>query len=203
MGLNPEKSRTFNPSSVSPTFTVVSFMDIPKSPFCSCVLPARVPLGTFPMSAVPPLKHLKKAFTTALVLTHWIPDTQITVETDASDYALTTVLSITTLNGELHLIAFHSQTFSAPELNYDVHDKELLAIFEAFKRWRHYLKGSGLPINVVTDHWNLQYFSTTKILTRRQARWSEYLSGFNLIIRFRPGKLGTKPDALTRQWDIY
>src|SRR5467141_2836316 len=95
---------------------------------------------------------LKKAFTTALVLTHWIPDTQITVKTDASDYALATVLSITTLNGELHLIAFHSRTFSAPELNYDVHDKELLAIFEAFKRWQHYLEGSGLPIDMVTDH---------------------------------------------------
>jgi len=108
---------------------------------------------------------LKKAFTTAPVLTHWIPDTQITVETDASDYALTAVLSIMTSNGELHPIAFHSQTFSAPELNYDVHDKEVLAIFEAFKRWRHYLEGSGLPIDVVTDHQNLQYFSTTKILT--------------------------------------
>src|SRR5467141_1223806 len=141
---------------------------------------------------------LKKAFTTAPVLTHWIPDTQITVETDASDYALTTVLSITTPNGEFHPIAFHSRTFCAPELNYNVHDKELLAIFEAFKRWRHYLEGSALLIDVVTDHQNLQYFSTTKILTRRQAQWSEYLSGFNLIICFCPGKLGTKPDALTR-----
>jgi len=146
---------------------------------------------------------LKKAFTTAPVLTHWILDTQITVETDASDYALATVLSIMTPDGDLHPIAFHSRTFSAPELNYDVRDKELLAIFEAFKQWRHYLKGSGLPIDVVTDHWNLQYFSMTKILTRRQARWSEYLSGFNLVIRFHPGKLGTKPDALTRRWDVY
>src|SRR5882724_7103781 len=146
---------------------------------------------------------LKKAFTTAPVLTHWITDTQITVETDASDYALTAVLSITTSNGKLHPIAFHSWTFSTLELNYDVHDKELLAIFEAFKRWRHYLEGSGFPINMVTDHWNLQYFSMTKILTRRQARWSEYLSGFNLVICFRPGKLGTKPDALTRRWDVY
>src|SRR5882724_3434991 len=60
---------------------------------------------------------LKKAFTTALVLTHWIPDTQITVETDTSDYTLTAVLSITTPDGDLHPIAFHSQTFSAPELN--------------------------------------------------------------------------------------
>src|SRR5882724_13653405 len=69
---------------------------------------------------------LKKAFTTDPVLTHWILDTQITVETDASDYALATVLSITTPDGNLHPIAFHSQTFSAPELNYNVHDKELL-----------------------------------------------------------------------------
>ena len=52
-----------------------------------------------------------------MVLTHWIPDTQITVETDASDYALTTVLSIMTPNGKLHPIAFHSQTFSAPPQN--------------------------------------------------------------------------------------
>jgi hypothetical protein len=50
---------------------------------------------------------------------------------------------------------------------------------------------------------NLEYFSTTKLLTRRQARWSEYLSQFNFVIRFRPGKLGAKPDALTRRWDIY
>src|SRR5882724_8091637 len=60
---------------------------------------------------------LKKAFTTAPVLTHWLLDTQIKVEIDASDYALTTVLSITTLNGKLHPIAFHSQTFLALELN--------------------------------------------------------------------------------------
>ena len=60
-----------------------------------------------------------------------------------------------------------------------------------------------MPIDVVTDHQNLQYFSTTKILTRRQARWSEFLSAFNLVIHFRPRKLGMKPDALTRQWDVY
>src|SRR5882672_5420382 len=60
IGLNLGKSRMFNPSSVSPTSTVVSFMDIPKSQFRLRVLPARVPLGTFPMSAVQPLKHLKR-----------------------------------------------------------------------------------------------------------------------------------------------
>jgi len=74
-------------------------------------------------------KAFKQAFTTALVLTHWIPDTQITVETEASDYALAAVLLITTLNGKLHPIALHSWKFSSQELNYNMHDKELLTIF--------------------------------------------------------------------------
>jgi len=55
------------------------------------------------------------------------------MKTDASDYALAAILSIMTKDNEIHSIAFHSRTFSAPELNYNVHDKELLAIFEAFK----------------------------------------------------------------------
>jgi len=57
------------------------------------------------------------------------------METNASDYALATILSIMTKDNEIHLVAFHSWTFSALELNYDVHGKELLAIFEAFKIW--------------------------------------------------------------------
>jgi len=146
---------------------------------------------------------LKQAFTSTPILTHWVPDAQLVVETDASDYALAAILSIMTKDNEIHPVAFHSRTFSAPELNYNIHDKELLAIFEAFKIWRHYLEGSASPIDVVTDHKNLEYFSTTKILTRQQARWLEYLSQFNLVIRFHPGYLGTKPDTLTRQWDVY
>ena len=78
---------------------------------------------------------LKKAFTTAPVLTHWILDTQITVKTDVSDYVLIAILSIMTPSGELHPIAFHSQTFKTPECNYNVHDKELLVIVEAFTCW--------------------------------------------------------------------
>jgi len=141
---------------------------------------------------------LKQAFTSASILTHWVLDIQLVVETDASDYALTAILSTITKNNEIHPIAFHSRTFSASELNYNIYDKELLAIFKAFKIWQHYLEGSASAIDIVTDHKNLEYFSTTKILTHRQARWSEYLSQFNLIIRFRPGCLGAKPDALMR-----
>ena len=125
------------------------------------------------------------------------------METDASDYALTVILSIVNEDNEVHPVAFHSCTFTAAELNYDTHDKELLAVFEAFKIWRHYLEGPAYPIDVVTDHKNLEYFSTTKVLTRRQVQWSEYLSQFNLVIRFRPSRLGTKLDALTRRWNVY
>ena len=146
---------------------------------------------------------LKSSFSSAPVLTNWIPDRPIIVETDASDYALAAILSIQLENGDIHPVAFHSRSFNATELNYDVHDKELFAIFEAFRIWRHYLDGSAAPVDVVTDHKNLEYFSTTKILNRRQARWAEYLCQFNLVIRFRPGKLGAKPDALTRRWDVY
>src|ERR1700676_2329771 len=146
---------------------------------------------------------LKSAFLSAPILTHWIPDAPITIETDASDYAIAAILSITLPDGEIHPITFHFCTLSTSELNYNTHNKELLAIFKAFKKWRHYLEGSAIPIDVVTDHKNLEYFLTTKLLTRRQARWSEFLTPFNLAIRFRPGKLGAKPDALTRRWDVY
>ena len=106
---------------------------------------------------------LKKAFTTAPILTHWIPNAPLVVETDASDYALAAILSTCTSDGDLHPIAFHSRTFTAPELNYNVHDKELLAIFEAFQHWRHYLEGSASQIDVVTDHKNLEYLEDVQI----------------------------------------
>ena len=77
---------------------------------------------------------LKKAFTTTPILAHWIPGTLLIIEMDASDYALAAILStISPTNGEVHPITFHSWIFTPPELNYDIHDKELLVIFEAFK----------------------------------------------------------------------
>jgi len=91
------------------------------------------------------------------------------METDALGYALTEILSIVNEDNEVHPVAFHSHTFTAVELNYDTHDKELLVIFEAFKIWQHYLEGLAYPIDIITDHKNLEYFSTTKILTWRQA----------------------------------
>jgi len=89
------------------------------------------------------------------------------VETDASDYALAAILSIMTKDNEIYPVAFYSRTFSTLELNYNIHNKELLAIFKAFKIWQHYLEGSASLIDIITDHKNLEYFSTTKVLTRQ------------------------------------
>jgi len=86
------------------------------------------------------------------------------VETDASDYTLTTILFIVNENNKAHPVAFHSYTFTIVELNYNIHDKELLVIFKTFKIWQHYLEGLAFPINIVTDHKNFKYFSTIKVL---------------------------------------
>ena len=69
------------------------------------------------------------------------------METDISDYAPTAIFSIVNKEKKVYPVTFYSYTFTAVdtfttvELNYDIHNKELLAIFEAFKIWQHYLKG--------------------------------------------------------------
>src|SRR5258708_21702551 len=76
-------------------------------------------------------------------------------------------------------------------------------MFEVFKNWHQYLEGSGKVIDTVTDHKNLEYFTTSKKLSCRQARWAEFLAQCNMRVCFRPGRLGSKPDALTHRWDLY
>jgi transposase InsO family protein len=142
---------------------------------------------------------LKQAFTTAPILAHFDPDLECVVETDSSGYVTAGILSQKGKDGILHPVAFFSRKHSPAECNYEIYDMELLAIIRAFEEWRPELEGSGMPIQVITDHKNLEYFMTTKSLTRRQARWAEYLSRFNFQIQYRPGKLGGKPDALTRR----
>src|SRR5258707_13644510 len=56
---------------------------------------------------------------------------------------------------------------------------------------------------MVTDHKNLEYFMSSKKLSCCQARWAEFLGQFNMKVRFRPGRLGSKLDTLTHRWDIY
>ena len=142
---------------------------------------------------------LKERFTTAPVLAHFDFEKECILETDSSDNVSAGVLSQYGDDGLLHPVAFFSRKHSPQEINYEIYDKELLAIIKSFEEWRPMLEGAGLPVKILTDHRNLQYFMSTKQLSRRQARWSEFLSRFNFVIHYRPGKLGAKPDALTRR----
>ena len=81
------------------------------------------------------------------------------------NYALTAILSIMNEENEVYLVIFYFHTFTVAKLNYDTYDKELLVIFEALEIWWYYLKGLAYPINIVMDYKNLEYFSTSKVLT--------------------------------------
>ena len=88
------------------------------------------------------------------------------LKTNASDQALGSCLSQPDAEEQLHPVAYRSKKFSGLELNYDVHDKKLLAIVDAFEKWRAYLERSKHPIVVYSDHKNLLNFTTTKKLNR-------------------------------------
>jgi hypothetical protein len=85
------------------------------------------------------------------------------------------------------------------ECNYEIYDKELMAIVRAFKEWCPELQSVINPIRVLSDHKNLEYFMMTKLLNRRQAHWFQFLSQFNFNIVYRPSTAGGKPDTLTRR----
>ena len=141
---------------------------------------------------------LKKRFTTAAILSHFYPGTRTVVERYASDFVLGCVLSQYQAR-RLHPVALHSRKLNSAERNYEIHDKELLAIMEAFKEWKRYLWGEEEPVMVYTDHQNLQSFLTKKVCNQRQIRWAQELTNYNFKIVYRPGSRGGKPNALSRQ----
>ena len=120
-------------------------------------------------------------------------------ETDASKCVTAGIISQIENDGFLRPITFCSKSMSKSECNYDVHDKELLAIILALEEWRRYVKGSQQRAKILTDHKNLLPFMTRKRLNERQVRWKQFLSQFDFKIDYRPGKEGGKPHALTRE----
>ncbi|MBW0569615.1 hypothetical protein O181_109330 [Austropuccinia psidii MF-1] len=134
----------------------------------------------FPLNeeALRHLHQLKEAFTIAPILSDFDPSLPTIVETDASNYALSALLSQISDSGK-HPISFDSCKPLPGELNYEIHDKELLGIVWALKRWRAYLLSLSSSFEVLTNRSSLQYFISSKILTRRQARWAEFLSEFH------------------------
>jgi hypothetical protein len=98
-------------------------------------------------------------------------------------------------------VAFMSKSFIEAERNYDIYDRELLAIIKALEEWRHYLEGSPHKIEILSDHKNLEVFREARKLSRRQARWALFLTRFDFHITHVAGKSAGKPDALSRRVD--
>jgi len=96
-----------------------------------------------------------------------------------------------------------SQSFIEAERNYDIYDRELLAIIKALKEWQHYLEGSPHALEILSDHKNLEVFRHASKLSYRQAHWAEFLSRFSFTIQHISGKKAGKPDALSRRPDHY
>lgn len=142
---------------------------------------------------------IKQALCTAPVVHAPDPALPYTLCTDASDYAIGAELFQDFGHG-LQPIAYHSRKLSPAERNYPTHDKEMLAIIDALRTWKHYAEGAkGL---VLTDHKTLTHFLTQPSLTRRQARWMEILAEFDCEIKYAPGSTNLAADALSRRPDL-
>ncbi len=101
----------------------------------------------------------------------------------------------------MHPCAYFSHRLNPAERNYDIGNRELLAVRLALGEWRHWLEGSAQPFLVWTDHKNLEYIRSAKRLSSRQARWALFFDRFDFTLSFRPGSKNVKPDSLSRQFE--
>ena len=144
---------------------------------------------------------LKAVFTIEPILAILDIDREMRVEADALDYATGEVLSTKCEDGKWRLVAFIYKSLNATEQNYEIHDKEMLAVIRCLEAWRHYLEGAKLEFEIWTDYENLQYFMTSQKLNHRQARWALYLLRFNFGLKHVSEKSMGKADELSRRPD--
>jgi len=144
-------------------------------------------------------KALKKAFTMALVLRISNDEDPFKLSTDASDFATGAVLSQKDMQTNLwHPVAFFSKSLDVYERNYEIYDKELLAVIRGLEEYRHYLEGHPHKVEIWSDHQNLTFFRTVQKLTRRQARWALFMTHFDFVLYYKPGKTMQVEDPLSR-----
>ena len=114
-------------------------------------------------------RELKRRLVSAPLLVHFDPNLPSMLETDASDGVIAGVLYQRQSSGDWHPVAYYSKTMIDAELNYPIHDKEMLAIVFSLQHWRVHLEGTPEAIQVMSDHKALEYFMTTKALIAQQA----------------------------------
>lgn len=142
-------------------------------------------------------QNLKNAVTSAPILALLKDEGAYQLECDSSDFTTGAVL-LQLQEGGWKTLGFLSKSLSDVEQNYEIHDKELLAIMHALAEWCPHLLGTAVPFEIWTDHKNLEYFRASRKLNRRQARWSLMLADYDFIIIYKPGKMMGRVDALSR-----
>ena len=99
-------------------------------------------------------------------------------------------------DGKWHPVAYYSQKMTQAERNYNIHNKELLAVVNALEHWRVCAESSS-ELTILTDHKNLTTFTTTKKLNRQQVRWAELLGQHKFKILYTPGQDNRRADTLS------
>jgi len=137
-------------------------------------------------------------FTSAPILVQFDPERETVVETDSSGWCIGGIIMQFGEDGLLRPCAYFSKKNSPAECNYEIYDKEMLAIVRCLEEWDAELR-SVKEFQIRTDHKNLEYFMTIRKLTERQMRWSLVLSRYNFTIAYIPGKTNERADALSRR----
>jgi RNase H-like domain found in reverse transcriptase/Reverse transcriptase (RNA-dependent DNA polymerase)/Integrase zinc binding domain/Chromo (CHRromatin Organisation MOdifier) domain/Retroviral aspartyl protease/Integrase core domain len=140
-------------------------------------------------------EEIKRRLANPPVLAYPDPDREYVLISDASMTGCGAILT-----QERRPVAYYSSKFCPAERNYTTTEQELLGVIKALKHWRCYLEGCKAMI-IVTDHNPLTYLPTQVMLSRRQARWNEFLSRFHFTWKHTPGVLNPA-DGLSRLWTV-
>jgi hypothetical protein len=132
-------------------------------------------------------RKLKRTFTEAPILQHFHLAKPIFLQMDASGFAIAGILNQYNIFGVLRPVNFYFWKCSQAEQKYDTNDREKLPIMDTLIQWQHYFEGANYKGLILYDHKNLESIQTSKVLSRRQARWSEILSAYNFIIEYLEG----------------
>ena len=144
-------------------------------------------------------ESFKKTFSSQPVLAQWDPELDRILEADCSGYAMDGCPSQIDNFKRLRPVAYFSKRLNSAEVNYPIHDKEMLAIVECLREWKAELRSVAKPFTILTDHKNLNFFSTKRLLNERQVRYNDVLQQFNFKLKWRAGKACERPDALSRR----
>ena len=146
-------------------------------------------------------ENLKAAYVSKPVLL--MPDRTkpYEIKCDASLFTTGAILLQQDTNRDWHPVAYHSKSMSPTERNYQVYDRELMAVIRSLREWRCYIYGSDYTTIVWTDHHNLTYYTHPQKLTRRQVRWMVELMDYNIKLQHKAGSKMIVADALSRRAD--